>query len=105
MPSWPARFRRHRHEYGFRVPAGSQAELRAAIVQQIELHIAGTADELVFAFSFAPRFVHMPSYDLGIDLEKCESNLAGKREIGLPISRIVPVIEDSTHAARLAAMG
>ena len=76
----------------------------AAIIQQIELHIPAAANELVFPLGFRPRLMHAPLNDLGIDVEKCEANVASEAEIGLPVSGIVMIVEDSARPARFAAV-
>ena len=53
----PARLRRQGHQNGFGVAAGFQAELGAAVVQQVELHIAAAAHQLVVPVGIASSFV------------------------------------------------
>src|SRR5437868_15171294 len=56
------------------------------------------------AVGVRPRLPHPPTYDLGINIGKCQPHTLGKGEIFLPIAAVVAVEEDSARAARLFAM-
>ena len=100
----PARLRRQGHQDGLGIAAGLQAELGAAVVEQVELHIAAAAHQLVGLVGVRPASSHVPSDDVGIDVQKCESHRLGEGEIPLPVAGVQPVVEDAAHAARLAAV-
>ncbi len=55
----PAHLGRQRHQDRLDIAAGHQAELGAAVVQQVELDIAAAAHELVLALGGRPRLVHV----------------------------------------------
>src|SRR3981081_1017262 len=102
--SRPARLGRQGHQDRFDIAAGHQAELGAAIVQQVELDIAAAPHQLVLALGFRPRLVHVPAHQPGIDFQEALAAAARKSEGAREVAAVEIVKEDAAHAARLAAM-
>ena len=73
----PADFRRQRHQDRLDIAAGHQAELGAAVVQQVEFDIAAAAHELVFALCGGPGLVHVGAHDARIGVEEGLADGAG----------------------------
>src|SRR5580704_9621251 len=103
-PSRPARLGRQGHQDRLDIAAGHQAELGAAIMQQVELDIAAAAHQLVLALGIRPRLVHVPAHQPGIDLEERLADAAGEGEVAREVAAVEIVEEDAAHAARLAAV-
>ncbi len=102
--SRPLHQRRHRGEDRGDVAAGLQAEDRAAVVDQVELDIAPAADELFLALGFLPWREEIAPHQPRVDIEEGEADVAGEGEVGLPVARVQPVVEDAADAARLVAV-
>ena len=102
--SRPARFGGQGHQDSFDITPRLQSELRAAVIQEVELHIPAAAHQLVGAVRIGPQTNHPLSYDLGIHFQKCESHITGKTEIGLPIAAVVIIVEDAASAAGFIAV-
>src|SRR5205085_731415 len=81
--SWPCYHRRQRGENRIHVSAGAQAENRAAVIEQIEFHIAAAAHELFFALGLAPGRRKIAPHQRGIDVQECASDILreGERRI------------------------
>src|SRR3982751_4052610 len=101
--SFPLRNRRHGRQNAFDIAAGAQAEMGAAVVEQIELDITAAPFGLFVAFFRGPGFAHAAADDLRLDVEKGFAHSFGESEVPLPIAAVVMVVENSAHAARLAA--
>src|SRR6185503_15065218 len=86
---------RHGREDRLDIAAGLQAEDGAAVVEQVELHIATAPDELLLAVGIGPGRSHIAADDLGIDAEECQPDLLGEVEIRLPIAGVEIVVEDA----------
>src|SRR5690606_5308853 len=99
----PLHLGRQGHQDGLRIAAGLQAEGGAAIIEQVELHIAAAATELVLALLLRPVMVHVAADDLGIDIAKRPADVLGEGEVLFPVA-FQPVIEDAADAARLVAV-
>src|ERR1700738_3207419 len=91
--SRPPRLGRQRHQDRLDIAAGHQAELGAAVVQQVELDVAATAHELVLAFGFGPRLVHVSAHQPGIDLEEGLAHTAGESEVAREVAA-VEIVEE-----------
>ena len=60
------------------VPAGLQPEDGAAIVEQVELDIAATADQLLLAISFGPVLIEILAHDVIVDERKGAADFLGE---------------------------
>src|SRR4249920_2482331 len=85
--------------------AGLQPENRATVVEQVELHVTPTADELLLAIGLRPRQRHVAADDLRIDVEEGAADALREGEIGIPVSAVEIVVEDAADAAHLLAVG
>src|SRR5262249_32202289 len=85
--------------------AGLQPEDRATVVEQVELHVAASADELLFAVRLGPRRKHVAADDLRIDAQEGAADALREGEVSLPVSRVEIVVEDAADAAHLLAVG
>src|SRR5690606_29588719 len=94
---------RQRHQDRVRVAAGLEAELGAAVVQQVELHVAPAPLQLIGALGVGPGAIHVPRDQPRVDVEERLADLAGEREVTLQVVLQV-VVEDAADAAVLAAM-
>src|SRR5215218_4911580 len=104
MRSWPLYLRWHRRENRIDIAAGFQPEDGAALVQQVELDVAPTPDQLLLAVGGGPGKREIAPDQFGIDFQEGAADVLGKGEVGVPVARIMPVIEDAADAARLIAM-
>src|SRR5579875_1578471 len=98
----PGRERRQGHEDRLGIAAGHQAEARAAVIEEVELHVAAAPRELMPALRLGPARVHMPPHDGGIGGEKGAADILHKGEATLPVTALQIVEEDAACAARLA---
>jgi len=80
------------------------AKCRAAVPEQVKLHIAPARDELFFALIFRPRLSHAATDNRGIGFEEMPSDILCKGKICIPVTTIMAVIENPANAARLIAM-
>ena len=60
----------HGGEDARHIAASLEAERRAAIIEQIELHIAAALDQLFFALCLAPRLVHAARHQSRVDVRE-----------------------------------
>src|SRR5476651_59405 len=97
--SGPTCFRRQRHQDGLDIAAGHQAELGAAVVQQVELDVAAAANELMLALGRSPRLVHVFAHDRWIGLEERLADVAREGEVLVEVVLEI-IIEDAADAAR-----
>ena len=81
IASRPLNRRRHGHQNRLHIPPGFQAENRTPVMQQVEFHIAPTADQLMFALSLGPGFMHAFADNGGIGLQEGQPDIAGEGEI------------------------
>src|ERR1043165_8051800 len=93
-PLGPFDHGRHRRKDRLDIAAGLEAEDRASVVEQVELDIAATAHELLFAFRLAPRRRHVAPDQLRINVAEGAPNLLGESEIRVPIAAIQIIVED-----------
>src|ERR1700722_790955 len=100
----PLHFRWQRGEDRVHIAAGLQAKRRAAVVEQVEFHIAAAAHELLLALLLVPGGLEIPPHECGINLEEGKPHLADESEIGPPVAGIQIVEENSADAARLVPM-
>src|SRR3546814_8509447 len=100
FPSRPARLRRQGHQDGFGVAAGHQAELGAAVVEQVEFDVAPAAHELPVALLGGPGLVHVAADDAGIDLEEGAADVLDEGEAGIP-GALQIVEEEDRKSTRL----
>src|SRR5271156_6016124 len=84
--SGPADERRERGEHGLDVGALLEAEHGAAVVEQVELHVAAAAHQLLGAVGFGPGLVHPVTDDLGIDAQERLAHSAGEGEVAFEIA-------------------
>src|SRR5438132_4510089 len=70
----PAHQRRQRHQDGFRAPARLQAEVRAAIIDQIEFDVAPAPYQLELALRFGVRRVTSPLSDGHVSRQECAAD-------------------------------
>src|SRR5216683_2545317 len=105
LASRPPNLGRQGHQDRLDIAAGHQAELGAAVVQQVELDVAAAPHQLVFALGFRPRLVHVPAHQLGIDREEGLADVAGEGEVAGEVAAVEIVVKDAADAARLAAVG
>src|SRR5882757_10716437 len=103
-PLRPLHLGRHRRQNRIDVAAGLQTEDGAAVVQQVEFHIASAPDQLLLAVFRAPRRIEVAPDDFGIDFQQGAADLLRKREVGVPVAAVVPVVEDAADAARFLAV-
>src|SRR3954451_11043174 len=100
----PLHFRRHRGEDRIDVAARLEPEQRAAIVQQVEFDVAPAPDQLFFAIGRVPGRVAIAPDKFGIDFQERAADVLGKGEIGIPVARIVVIVEYAADAACLLAV-
>src|SRR5690606_15582747 len=103
-PSRPLHFRRQRRQDRLDIAAGLEAKQRAAIVEQIELHVAAAAHQLFLALGGGPRRVHVAADEPRVDVEKRPADVLDEGEVVGPAAGIEIVEEDAADAARLAAV-
>src|SRR5258708_1866472 len=84
--------------------AGAQAEMSAAVIEQIEFDITAAPLGLFVALFLGPGFRHAAADDGGLDVQKGFAHRLGEGEIPLPIAAVVMVEKDAACAARLAAI-
>src|SRR5690606_3949078 len=80
----PLHYRRHGRQDRLHVAAGLEAEGGATVVEEVELHVAAAADELLIPLRLAPWCQEIAADDLRIDLQKGTSHVLGEGEGGLP---------------------
>src|ERR1051325_11693007 len=84
--SSPRRQRRQGHQDRLDIATGLQPEDRAAVVEQVELHIAAAPVQLVGAVRLGPGLVHVAPNDRLIGLEETFADIVGEGEVRLPIA-------------------
>src|SRR5262249_38605396 len=104
LRSRPLGDRWHGGENRLDVAAGLQPEHGAAVVEQIEFHVAPAADELLLALGLVPADRVVAPHQLGIDPEKGLADRFREREVGLPVAAVEPVIENAADAAHFPAV-
>src|SRR5581483_2328617 len=102
--SGPAHERRQGHQDRIGIAARPETEHRAAVVEQIELHIAAAADQLPAALLLAPALVEVAADDCGIDAEEGLADVPGEGEVGAPVAAVEVVEENAAGAARFLAV-
>src|SRR5215469_7842587 len=102
--SWPLGDRRHGRKYAFHIAARAQPEMRAAVVEQIELDIAAAPLGLFVPLFLRPALVHATANDLRLDVQESLAHRLGEGKVAFPVAAVVMVEEDAAHTARLAAM-
>ena len=81
MRSWPLYLRWHRREDGIHIAAGFQPEDGAAVVQQVELDVATTPDQLLLAVGGGPGEGEVAPDQFGIDFQEGVADVpAGQEE-------------------------
>src|ERR1700722_8059063 len=100
----PANLGRQAHQDGLDIAAGLQAEQRATVVDQVELHVAAAADQLVLALRGRPGLRHVAADEAGIDLQERLPDIPDEAEIGRHVAGKQMVEENPAGAARLAPM-
>src|SRR3546814_12900911 len=86
--------RRQADEGRLDVAAGLQAELGAAVVEQVELGVAAAADKLVAALLLGPGRLHVPAHQLRVDLQEGAADVLGEGEVGQPVAAVEIVVEE-----------
>src|SRR5690606_11465495 len=101
--SGPANFRRHGGEDRVDVAAGLEAEGGTAVVKQVEFDVAAAPDELLVTLGVGPGSLVIAADELRIAVAESRADVAGKGKVGVPVARVVVVVEDAADAARLLA--
>src|SRR5258708_29657271 len=83
---------------------GFQAEGGGAVVEEVEFDVASAPDQLLLAVFGAPRCAKIAPDQFGIDLQERAADVLREGEVGVPIARIVPVVENAADAAGLLAV-
>src|SRR5829696_771397 len=104
VQSWPLYLRRHRRENRIYIAAGLQPKNCAAVVEQVEFDIASAPDQLLLAVGGVPGQGEIAPHEVGIDLQEGAADVLGEGEVGVPIARVMPVVENAADAARFLAM-
>src|SRR6187551_4039699 len=104
MRSWPLYLRWHRREDGIHIAAGFQPEDGAAVIQQVELDIAASPDQLLLAVRGGPGKREVAPDQFRIDPQEGAADVLREGEVGVPVAGIMPVVEDAADAARFLAM-
>ena len=84
----PSYFRRQRHQDRLDIAAGHQAELGAAVVQQVELDVAPAPHELVLALGCGPRLVHVLPHQPRIDVEEGLADATREGEVAGEVAAV-----------------
>ena len=95
---------RQAHQDRLHVAAGLQPEQRAAVVDQVELHVAPAPHQLVLALRLGPGLGHAAADDPRERIQERQPDIADEREIGGRIATEVVVEEDPAEAAGLATV-
>src|SRR5262245_46390516 len=105
----PLHHGRHGGEDRLYVAAGLEAEHGAAVVEEVEFHVAAAAHQLLLALRLAPGLAEIAPHELGVDLKEGAAHVLGEGEGGVPAAvrwgRREVVVEDAAHAAGLLAVG
>src|SRR5262245_12942583 len=104
MRSWPLYLRWHRRKNRIHIAAGFQPKDCAAVIQQVELDVASTSDQLLLAVGLVPGKRKIAPDKLGIDFQERAADVLGEGQVGVPIAGIVPVVEDAADAAGFLAV-
>ena len=102
---WPPHLWRHTHQNGLYISTCFQAEQRAAVIEQVELYITPTPDQLFVPFSIAPRLIHSRLDNIAVSILESHANIFGKGEISVPITTVKIVVKDPASTTSLVAMG
>src|SRR5215467_2587853 len=102
--SRPLHHRREGGEDRVDIAAGAQPEDGAAVVEQVELHVAAATHELLLALCFGPGRGEIPAHQLGIDPPEGTAHLLREGEIFLAVTAVEIVVENAADAAHLVAM-
>ena len=100
--SRPFHFRWHRRQDRIDIAPGFQAKNGAAVVEQIEFHIAPATDQLLLTIIIVPRRVEIAAHQVRIDFQKRAADVLRKGEVGIPVAAVMPVVEDAAELALLA---
>src|SRR5215213_77625 len=104
VQSWPLYLRRHRREDRIYIAAGLQPKNCAAVVEQVELDVAPAPDQLLLAVGGIPGQGEIAPDEFGIDLQEGAADVLREGEVGVPVARVMPVVENAADAARFLAM-
>src|ERR1700757_3658945 len=102
--SRPLHDRRQRGQERLHIAAGAQPEDGAAVVEQVELHVAAAAHELFLALGRAPGRGEILAHQFGINPPERAAHLLGEGEVRLPVRAVEIVVENAADAAHLAAV-
>src|SRR5690606_37807350 len=72
--------------------------------EQVELDVAAAPDELLVTLGVGPGSLEIAADELRIDVAESRADVAGKGKVGVPVARVVVVVEDAADAARLLAV-
>ena len=100
----PAHLGRHAHQDGLDIAAGFQAEQRAAVVQEVEFHVAAAADELVVAVRLGPGAAHAAAHDGRVGVQEGKAHVPGEGKVLGGAFAVQVVVEDAAEAARFVAV-
>src|SRR5690625_3950381 len=92
------------HQNGFGAPAGLQAEQGAAVVNQVELHVAPPAIELKMPLPLTVLHVFAPLYYGQVGVEKAVPHSAHEIKAALEPALVEIVKKQPAHAPGLTAM-
>src|SRR4051812_18194051 len=85
-PLRPAYLRRQAHQDRLDVAAGLQAEDRAAVVQQVELHVPPAPHKLMIPVLLRPWRSHAPADDPRIGIQERLAHIPDEGEIRLGVA-------------------
>ncbi|MES1942613.1 ferric pseudobactins receptor protein RF5-like protein [Salinisphaera sp. PC39] len=100
----PGGQRRHRHQDGLRAALRLQPEQGAAVVDQVELHVAPAPVELEIALALAVSRIAAAFDDGGVGGHETASHVAREVETALEAPFVEVVEEQAADAALLAAV-
>src|SRR5512144_427715 len=98
--SRPFHDRWHRGQDRLDIAAGAQPEDRAAIVEQVEFHIAAAPDQLLLALGVCPRLRKVFPHQGWIDAQESAADILREGEGFVPVGFQI-VVEDAADSAWL----
>src|SRR6478752_7568649 len=99
--SRPFHHRWQRGEDRLDIAASAEPENSAAIVEQVELHIAAAAHELLLAFGRAPGCGEIPAHQFGVSPQERAAYVPREGEVGIPVSAVDVIVENAADPSHL----